>query len=78
MVHWSGGSTDAVWTHMLFLDPEELEKLRRHQMMALARYARAPLLGWDDVATTELTAWYAELKELLKAEGEASRTMEDR
>ena len=76
MVHWSGTGLDAFWHHLLDLDPEELGRLRRHQIMALARYARAPLLGWDDVEVTELQAWYSELRDLLKAENESSR-MED-
>ena len=59
------------------LDPEVLVKLRRHQIMALARYARAPLLGWDDVDVTEVRAWYDELKELMKLESAASKTMEN-
>ena len=65
------------WHHLLVLDPNELEKFRRHQIVALARYARAPLLAWDDVATTELRVWYDELKELLAQENAASRKMED-
>lgn len=66
---WHGGEgSDAYWTHHLEQDPGEMEKFRRHQIMALARYARAPLLEWGGVDVSELRAWYDELKELLQAE----------
>jgi hypothetical protein len=77
MPTWSGTGMDAFWVHLLELDPRELEKTRRHQMMALARYGRQPLLAWDDVLVTELRAWYGTLAEMLTQEAEA-RVTEDR
>jgi len=77
MVTWSGTGADAFWWHLLSLDPNELEKLRRHQIMALGRYGRQQVNAWDDRDVTELTAWYRELSELMKAESAISKTSED-
>lgn len=78
MVAWSGTPVDAFWHHIMSIDPLELTNLRGHQMMALARYARQPLHGWDDVDVTELRFWYRQLKELMQMEAEASNITEDR
>lgn len=74
---WTGTGVDAWWHHSLDLDPEELGRHRRHQMMALARYARQPLGQWEEVGVDELDAWYGELGELLKRENAPSPLVEE-
>ncbi len=78
MVAWSGTPVDAFWYHIMHVDPLELGEIRGHQLMALARYARQSLFGWDDVDVTEVRFWYRQLKELMKLEAEASKVTEDR
>lgn len=73
-----GSAVDAFWHHLIDVNPEERMKLRRHQIMVLARYARAPLLGWDDQDVQDLRSWYEELSELMGAESDAGRLIEDR
>lgn len=78
MTAWTGGGVDSFWSQLLNLDPEELGKLRRHQMMALARYGRQSLLDWEDRETNELRSWYEELRLLMEAESTAGKVVEDR
>ena len=75
---WTGGGAGAFWHHMLDLDPDKLEGLRRHQIMALARYGRQAIGSWDDRLTTELTAWYRELAALLKDESAVQKIGENK
>lgn len=74
---WSDGGSPAWWPHLLLLDPAEQEKIRRHQIIALARYGRQPISEWLDADVQELRAWYESLAELMKAEAEATRHHED-
>lgn len=74
---WNDSGSPAWWPHLLELEPAEQEKIRRHQVMALARYGHQPIGRWDDEDVQELRACYEELCELLEGESAATRHHEN-
>lgn len=76
MSGWTGSGADVVWHHWVEIDPDDLLKQRRLMKMALARYAKQPLLQWGDTPVREIKVWYNTLVELMSHEG-TSTTVED-
>lgn len=74
LLHWSPDSPvyNATWHVDYDEDPAELLRVRRRELVQMARYARAAvpgeLLGWGDVDVREFRALYRELKEVLDDE----------
>jgi hypothetical protein len=68
MVTWTETPVQACWNSIIQIDPVELEKLRMHQKMALARYGRQSLLQWGDTDVIEIRGWYEALRDLMKME----------
>jgi hypothetical protein len=61
------------------MDPVEQEKMRRKQILQLARYGRVGgLHDWDEESVDELRAWYQALKEVLDSEEALGRVAENR
>lgn len=67
-IAYSSDHSDALWHLHVSRSDEEVAKSRRKGLMFLARYARQPLEGWDDIPITEIDDWIEELVEVLKAE----------
>jgi hypothetical protein len=79
LITWSPDSpVQACWHHYLEVDPTAQQKMRGHQMIALARYARQPITSWEGRDVSELKFWYQQLKELMDAENETGKMIEDR
>lgn len=64
---------DSVWHHLRKFDFADLMRLRRRQIMWLAKYGRQSLFAWEDRPVTELNFWASQLLEVLEAENPIAR-----
>jgi hypothetical protein len=68
---------DAIWQHLVEIDPEEIMHTRRLQKMHLSRYGRTPIFSWDNVDVTEIREWHNVLREVMSDENPMQTMMED-
>jgi hypothetical protein len=63
-----GTHADAVWSHLIQIDPREMLDLRLRQTAFLARYGHQSVLQWADVEAVELGEHYRALADIVRAE----------
>lgn len=71
---------DALFPAMLSFaaDAGELQRARVRRLVFLARFGRQPLLGWDDVESSEIRLYVDVLVELLREESESAQAQAKR